>query len=86
MIPSPKERFLANARAAKEHADLVANPSFQHAVDTALRVFAEQCDHTDGADAGYWRTRGAFEFVRVLNTLHELPVTRGRKDFDNLHR
>lgn len=84
MIPSPKERFLANPTLKHALGNIVANPDFHAALEAAQLAYAEQCSREDGADAGYWKSRGAFEFVKVLCNLHNPPVERVHKDLDNL--
>lgn len=84
MIPTPKERFLANPALKQELGNIISNPSFQSALEAALLTHAQNCAHEDGPDAGYWKTKGAFEFVKVLCSLHNPAVERAFKDLDNL--
>lgn len=84
MIQSPKAHFLANAGACKTHADTIHTSAFQEALQSALLQYSSECARETGPDAGYWKTRGAFEFSRVLCTLHVPAATRTHVDHDNL--
>lgn len=84
MIPTPKERFLANPALKQELGNIVANPAFQAAVEAALLTHSQNCANEDGPDAGYWKNKGAFEFVKVLSNLHNPVLKREHKDLDNL--
>lgn len=84
MIPSPKERLLADAGLAKWHADTVNTPQFVASMDAALGEYSAQCSRVSSPSDGGLMLRGAHEFVRLFCNL-STPVTRPTtKDRDNL--
>lgn len=84
MIGSPKARFLADAGAAKRHADTVTSVAFQDALQSALLEFSLKCSKETNPDAGYWKSQGAFEFAKTLCNLHNPRADSTLRDYDNL--
>lgn len=84
MIPSPKDRFLADATLAKRHADTVGTSQFSAALDAALLEYGARCAKEKiPGDAGLL-LRGAYEFSLVLCELAEPRTRTVIKDRDNL--
>lgn len=86
MIPSPKERFIADAALAKTHADTVGSTAFVQALDAALLEYGAQCARhaMPGVDESGLLLRGAHEFARLLTTLAEPRTRETTHDRDNL--
>lgn len=84
MIQSPKVHFQTNPVAVKGHADTVSTEEFQHALEIALLEYSKECAKESEPMAGYYKSRGAFEFARTLCSLHVPPTQRQTKDLDNL--
>lgn len=84
MIPSPKERFLADAALAKQHADLVASSRFIVALDAAMLEYAIQCSRVNPPSDGGLLLRGARQFVFVFCELANPQTKPTTVDRDNL--
>lgn len=84
MIPSPKERFLADAALAKQHADLVASSRFIVALDAAMLEYAIQCSRVNPPGEGGLLLRGANEFARMFCELANPRIKPTTVDRDNL--
>ena len=84
MISSHRNHFLAQPDQVAAHAALVATNSFQTSLNAALGEYSRKCSQDAGPDAGYWKSRGAFEFAEVFCNL-SAPVTETtHRDPDNL--
>lgn len=84
MIPSPKERFVADASLAKKHADMVASSSFIAALDATMLEYAAKCSRTAVPGEGGLLLRGAQEFSRLFCELANPIPTLATRDRDNL--
>lgn len=87
MIRSPKARFQDNAAVVTEHVELMAKPSFLHAVDMAMCQFVH--DHpmvkdAHGSMAMAHRIEGANEFLKVLMSLGDKNESPKRVSVGNL--
>lgn len=84
MMPSPKERFLANAASAKAHSDTVASAAFVQALDAAMLEYASVCASQANPSEGGLMLRGAKGFASVLCGL-AMPLSRPKvSDRSNL--
>jgi hypothetical protein len=74
-LPTPRQQFLKDERAATEHASLMASRPFRHAANVALlQVVDSVSDTTDPVDAAaaYHRIIGAREYLKKLLTLGDV--------------
>lgn len=83
MIPSPKDRFLADTTLSKHHADMVSSSQFAATLDAALLEYAIQTARGNPSKAGLL-LQGAHEFSRVFCELSEPRLRPVTKDRDNL--
>lgn len=84
MIPSPKDRFLADTVLAKHHADMVSSSQFAAALDASLREYSAQCARSKSPSKAGLLLQGAHDFVDVFCNLAEKIVIPATKDRDNL--
>lgn len=84
MIQTPKAHFFSNLIAVKQHADTVSTDAFQKALESALLEYSSQCAKEPNTDEGHFKHKGAFEFSRLLCTLHVPPKELIHHDPDNL--
>lgn len=84
MIPTPKDRFLADAALSKAHSDTVNSTPFSAALDAALLEYSARCAREPDSGVGSLLLRGAHEFSRVLCELSEPRTRNVTKDQDNL--
>lgn len=84
MIPSPKDRFLADVTLAKHHANTVSSSEFVEAIDAALLEYAAQCSREKVPSDGGLLLRGAHEFARLFCELSQPRTENKTIDRDNL--
>lgn len=84
---SPKARFNASPDRRSFLSQLVVNPTFLDAIDSALLQYGETLDDQQAAavESGV-RQKGAREFVKVLLNLSKTIDIPPRPDHDNLKR
>jgi hypothetical protein len=75
--PSPKYRFMQDARGVTLHRDMIASVAFERGADFAMRQYASLlAQKTESADAAMLtglKLRGAHEFLETLQMLAETP-------------
>jgi hypothetical protein len=83
LYQTPKERFAADERSVKRHADLVARSDLRVALDVAMAQYAHQTlKATDSKpEAVAYKLKGAHEFMNTLLTL-AAPMTQPTKFSD----
>lgn len=81
MIQTPKAHFHGNPIAVKQHADTVSTDAFQKALESALLEYSLICANDP---EGRLKAKGAFDFARLLCTLHLASAQAVYKDYDNL--
>lgn len=74
---SPKDRFLKSTD-ARAHLDLVANPVFHHALESALSEMQLSVAKSSDPAANWHRLEGAKQFVEILLNLADPPKARRR--------
>lgn len=84
MIPSPKDRFLADAALSKRHADMVGTSDFADAMDKAMLEYSAQCARSNSPSKAGLLLQGAHEFARVFCDLSVPRMKTATKDPDNL--
>lgn len=84
MIPSPKERFLADATLTKHHANTVASSQFIAAFDAAMGEYSMQCSAAKNPTEAGLLLRGAHEFARIFCELANPRTRTVTVDRDNL--
>lgn len=84
MIPSPKDRFLADAALSKTHSDTVSSTPFAVALDAALLEYGKRCSKEKQPEVGGTLLRGAYEFAEVFCNLSEPRKQSTVYDPDNL--
>lgn len=75
---SPKQRFIKSKERVESHRSLISHPQFEASIDAALSEYADnllrKIPATSNEGAGHaFALAGAYEFVRVLKNLSELP-------------
>lgn len=86
MNQSPKTRFLAEEKLAKQFLDVVDSEAFTRATELAMLAFLEKDRALPDPAAGYHRMRGAEDFLAILKSLPEqpkLPPARASYNLDH---
>jgi hypothetical protein len=87
MTRSPKARFQDDAAAVSQHAELMVNPKFLHAIDMAMCQLVHvqpMVKDAHGSMAMAHRIEGANFFIEVLKGLSDKGEVVTRKSVGNL--